>query len=313
MQLFPAVGRQRSSVYGAESGEPLPMPLHGFVAGCKFALSEPDPATGGVTATWRSGVDGKDVPEEARWPHDVELSVRVTIEDGNTLAVAYTCSAGATAGSAAVPVSLGNHVSLAVAWDAASSPGVTVAACEAACGPPRPLPLGSDGQVAPPTGEALDGWLAGAEGSAIPLGDDGFAGAVVAFGDPFAPGAAETAAASAPGSDAGELASVTVSGVAGSAAGSGAGLRVTVSSLVPTLATASGEEDTERSLALRRGCCFVFWGRPAEEAGGLGFLCPEPWLGVPDSLNSGIGRALLGPGERLTWGWKLRVNKPREP
>ena len=45
---------------------------------------------------------------------------------------------------------------------------------------------------------------------------------------------------------------------------------------------------------------FVFWG---EED--LGYFCPEPWLGVPDALNTDRRLARLEPG--ATFRWEMRV------
>jgi len=41
---------------------------------------------------------------------------------------------------------------------------------------------------------------------------------------------------------------------------------------------------------------FVFWGDPA-----LQYFCPEPWIGRPNSLNTGRGCVYLDPGQRLMW------------
>ena len=41
---------------------------------------------------------------------------------------------------------------------------------------------------------------------------------------------------------------------------------------------------------------FVFWGDPAG-----GFFCPEPWVGKPNSLNTGDGAVCLERGQRFVW------------
>ncbi|MEA3479218.1 MAG: hypothetical protein U9R60_13610 [Bacteroidota bacterium] len=48
---------------------------------------------------------------------------------------------------------------------------------------------------------------------------------------------------------------------------------------------------------------FVFW-RSIE----AGYFCPEPWLGLPNSLNSG-GPARLSPGEKLVWKMKIQTTE----
>jgi len=47
---------------------------------------------------------------------------------------------------------------------------------------------------------------------------------------------------------------------------------------------------------------FVFWGSP-----GLGYFCPEPWLGSPNALNTGKGCIKLAPGQKFIWEMKVRV------
>ncbi len=37
------------------------------------------------------------------------------------------------------------------------------------------------------------------------------------------------------------------------------------------------------------------------------FFCPEPWLGVPNSVNTGLHCARLAPGASFTWEWTLEV------
>jgi len=45
---------------------------------------------------------------------------------------------------------------------------------------------------------------------------------------------------------------------------------------------------------------FVLYGDPAER-----FLCPEPWLGRPNSLNNGVGLLRLAPRKRFAWEMRL--------
>lgn len=49
---------------------------------------------------------------------------------------------------------------------------------------------------------------------------------------------------------------------------------------------------------------FVFWGSPE-----IGYFCPEPWLGKPNALNTGVGCVKLAPGEKFIWEMKLRVKQ----
>ena len=49
-------------------------------------------------------------------------------------------------------------------------------------------------------------------------------------------------------------------------------------------------------------CYFVLWGDPEQR-----FICPEPWLGGPNSLNTGEGLVRLPPGESFTWTMTIEI------
>ena len=53
-------------------------------------------------------------------------------------------------------------------------------------------------------------------------------------------------------------------------------------------------------LSREKDFAFVFWGRPQD-----GQICPEPWLGVPNSLNTGRHLLKLRPGGLFKW--EMRV------
>jgi len=42
-----------------------------------------------------------------------------------------------------------------------------------------------------------------------------------------------------------------------------------------------------------------------------GFLCPEPWFGLQNSLNRGVGLVTLAPG--ASWEWKIEIQPERTP
>lgn len=46
--------------------------------------------------------------------------------------------------------------------------------------------------------------------------------------------------------------------------------------------------------------CFVMWGEAEKQ-----YICPEPWLGVPNSLNTGKGSVHLGAGETFEWTFSI--------
>ena len=49
---------------------------------------------------------------------------------------------------------------------------------------------------------------------------------------------------------------------------------------------------------------FVLWGEGTDETGG--FICVEPWIGGPNSLNTGRGRVALSPGHSFQWAFTLK-------
>ncbi len=57
-----------------------------------------------------------------------------------------------------------------------------------------------------------------------------------------------------------------------------------------------------KGCADERNIRFVFWGSPE-----LNYVCPEPWLGEPNALNTGKGLVRLGPRERFIWEMRVRV------
>ena len=57
-----------------------------------------------------------------------------------------------------------------------------------------------------------------------------------------------------------------------------------------------------KSLTADENMRFVFWGDPAVQ-----YFCPEPWVGEPNSLNTGKGCVFLEPGERFLWDVRLTL------
>lgn len=53
---------------------------------------------------------------------------------------------------------------------------------------------------------------------------------------------------------------------------------------------------------------FVLWGNRE-----LQFFCPEPWYGLPDSLNSREGVVILGAGESAEWVMEIRTGEEKQP
>lgn len=60
-------------------------------------------------------------------------------------------------------------------------------------------------------------------------------------------------------------------------------------------------------LKLRIGQPDSPWARFVFYSDGRSFFCPEPWLGEPDSLNTGRGLVSLPPAGRFSWAMTLEV------
>ena len=54
---------------------------------------------------------------------------------------------------------------------------------------------------------------------------------------------------------------------------------------------------------------FVFWGEPPKEGSSCGFHCVEPWVGGPNSLNTGKGLIVLTK-DAPSFVWEMAV-KPQ--
>ncbi len=62
-----------------------------------------------------------------------------------------------------------------------------------------------------------------------------------------------------------------------------------------------------RFLSDENDVVFVFWGQSDHN-----YFCPEPWLGKPNSLNTGQGCIFLKPRQRFEWEITIQVQAKRE-
>lgn len=275
--LFPAVGRQRDGVWAGPVDAATPMPIHGFVQAAHFhvaALSAGEAC--GATATLR--LDAADLPASSRasYPFDWALSIVYTLKRG-VLEVAHTVrrsAACATGPAHRMPFAVGNHITLRFPFtpDGSWSAGVLrgTPTHEHALTPGSLL---SGAVVARPE-------LRNAAGMPLthPLATNGVLG--FGGGEAHAGGSCELALVQ-PG-----LAAV----------------RLTHALVAPADAVAAAGGVDHRH--------FVLWGQPPPaggEPGAPGFLCPEPWLSGPDSLNTLAGTPRLAPGQAATWTFTVAV------
>jgi galactose mutarotase-like enzyme len=277
--LFPAVGRQRDGVWaGPLDAAATPMPIHGFVQRARFHVAALGAGeSSGATATLR--LDAADLPASSRasYPFDWALSIVYTLKRG-VLDVAHSVRrSGACATAGRMPFAVGNHITLRFPFtpDGSWSAGVLR-------GTPThehtltPASLLSGAVLPRPE-------LRSAAGMPLthPLATNG----VLGFGGEAHTGGGCELALVQPG-----LAAV----------------RLTHTLLAPPDAVAAGGVDHRH---------FVLWGEPPPaggEPGAPGFLCPEPWLSGPDSLNTLAGTPRLAPGQAATWTFTVAVENEGE-
>lgn len=280
--LFPAVGRQRAGAWrAAHDGEERGMPLHGFARESIFscpldAMIEENERcvlhlTSGDAGVARGAADA--------FPFPFRLAVSYALT-ARGLEATHTVTHVGAAGAPPMPFAIGAHPYLAVV-DAGSSPTAAAAAWAGA-------------RVRGPTVRASLGLGPGSllDGSATP---------VPAFSSPDgvaldAPGVTDGVfALHAPGAGEPSALALELPG------------RRTVTVTQRWDATPPSGVICDWAAVTARPL-FVLWGAPpgvSGAPGGGGFLCVEPWVSGPDSLNTRDGLPVLAPGEAATWTWTL--------
>jgi len=316
--LFPAVGRCRDGKYSFPPGAPpREMPLHGFASAAPFAElssgagNDDDDgerggaelvcvldsrevaaaaaeapgagATAAAPAAAAAAAVAFSATAAAAFPFAFRLEVRFRVH-GGVLRVAHRVVNVDAAAGALLPFSIGNHISLAFPFEPARA-GASWASGRLLSNLTHEhlLTPGSllSGEVAPRAE------LSGAGG--LPLTAPCATNGVLGFG-PAAGAEALLGPCSLmlvqPGGISVEVAhSVTPPPATGPPAGRPG-------------AAAAAACSWDAVAASRH---FVLWGTPPAAAGERGFLCPEPWVAGPDSLNSRRGLMVLQGGEECTW------------
>jgi len=293
--LFPAVGRCRDARYAFPPGAaPRDMALHGFVSAAPFAelASGADDERGAELvcaldsreAAAAEGAGGAP-PWAASYPFAFRLEVAFRVR-GGVLRVTHrvTNVEAAAPGAALLPFSIGNHISLAFPFEPARG-----AAAGAAWAAGRLLSNLTHEHLLTP-GSLLSGEVAPraelCSASGLPLTAPCATNGVLGFG----PGAGlEVLLGPA------SLMLVEPGGIS---------VEVTHAVTPPAAAARPGGEAAACSWeAVAASRHFVLWGEPPAPGvpGARGFICPEPWLGGPDSLNTLRGLMVLRGGETAAW------------
>lgn len=278
--LWPAVGRHAEGLWTWD-GVARAMPLHGLVMSGPFECLRA--CAGGGSASTCLVVRSVDLPPAARaaYPFDATLRVTWTLT-ARGLAVRHEVSAAA--GGGAVPFAIGNHLSLRVAGGAGGWAAARLASAhvthELALGPGSLLTGARD-----PRPEFAQ--RGGAPLSARSVTDGVFACHGARADAPVCL-ALRLPAARCAVAVSHELEPPEVSGAGAAAC------------------------DWARVADAR---LFVLWGQErgdgsaaAARPAGDGFLCVEPWLTGPDSLNARDGSTpVLRAGETAAWTFTVEV------
>lgn len=313
--LFPGVGRQRDARY---AGGARAMALHGFAKDCaweveRVAASDDDDGGAAVTVRLARAADAGPL-HGCDYPFGFELRITYRLADGGLRVdheVRHTASPPSA--PAVMPFGLGNHITLAFPftpggrWEDGRVVSDSVTH-EYALGPGSLL-TGATVSHAPALAAASGGLPL-----THPLATNGVLGAGPGQG---------TATADAP-------CELTVAQVGGPAVT----LRQWYSGPAAPRCCACGGDVTAPAAQQSRTspCCgartsssphagrhFVLWGEPTpppvtvgapvDVAAPPGFLCPEPWLSGPDSLNTLDGTPLLRPGEAAAWHFTVSLRE----
>jgi galactose mutarotase-like enzyme len=311
--LFPAVGRHKGGQYqwgaaddgGEGPAEPRPMPLHGFAKDSVFRVVEGGgPGEGGAAAANNAEEasltcvlegDAAAAAPDSPYPFSFRLAITFSLADG-VVRVTHRVTNTAAAPSLLLPFAIGNHITLRFPFtpDGSWESGRLLST------------VTHEHELAP--GSLLSGALhprpAFQSPAGMPLTAPGATDGVFG-GDTGRP--ADPSLAPSPCS----LMVVQPGGVA-----------VEVAHTV-RLAEAAGQAPACDWAAVAAHRHFVLWGQapPRRKAAGgegegagegtsstvggtaaaAGFICPEPWVSGPDSLNTRAGLPVLRPGQVGEW------------
>ena len=286
--LFPGVGRQRDGVYssGVGGAAATPMPLHGFCSAAPFvecARAADDAAGASFSCVLESGPGPS--PWAASYPFAFRLEITFRVRDG-VLSVSHRVRHEAAAGSGALmPFAVGNHITLRFPFESGPDASSSWAAG-------RLLSTLTHEHALTP-GSLLSGELIARpelqSAVGLPLTAPSATNGVFGFDSRRADAGA------------GECSLMLVQP---------GGISVEVSQAVTAVPASSAPACDWTQVSANRH--FVLWGTPPQDiSGAQGFLCPEPWLSGPDSLNSRKGLAVLRGGEEAEWTFYVAATTAR--
>jgi galactose mutarotase-like enzyme len=277
--LFPSVGRCKDGVYSFPDGAPSrSMPIHGFLMTAPFIETKSGTNDQGVFSTFIHQHNGS---ENFPFPFILEITFRVSNEG---IVTASHKISNACSDERILPFAIGNHITLKYPFEpnvqgASWSEGRLLSTCTHEHLLTSNSLLSGDIQCRPefqsPTGLPLT----------IPCATNG----VFGF---------DTRRES----DSAGLGACSIMVVQPK------GISVEISQTV--LPSSESPFDDESLINVLKNRHFVLWGEPPKDGKNIGFICPEPWVSGPDSLNTSKGLVTLKPKQSVTWEFTISVSGP---
>lgn len=326
--LFPAVGRQAGAKYTWD-GVTRDMPLHGFAKDVGFGVvrqgaSEEEGAVLVVEATHAAApstaAEASTGKYAAVYPFAWSLRITFTVRDG-LLTCRHTISNTASGSeSSGMPFAIGNHITLRFPFtcsDTGSGGSASDGAALQAAWEAGQLHASLDAELLLTAGSLLSGTVEPRPAflqphKGMPLTEPCATNGVFGFST------ASTTTAAAGRERECVLRVVQPAGTAGVADEWSVAVSHTISPPAAAPAAPAAAEPTAavcdwRDVSDNR--LFVLWGSPPTPTGSgsgsgpqPGFICPEPWVSGPDSLNSRKGLPVLAPGQAADWTFTVAVH-----
>ena len=272
--LFPSVGRCKDGVYSFPDGAPpRPMSIHGFLMNAPFTETTSGTDDQGAFSTFIHEHGGSEI---FPFHFSLEITFRVSFEG---IVTASHKVSNVSPDEHLLPFAIGNHITLKYPFEpdlqgASWSAGRLLSTCTHEHLLTSTSLLSGDVQFRPEfqssTGLSLT----------IPCATNGVFGFDTLRED---------------GLGACSLMVVQPNGIS-----------VEVSQSVDSSSDNPLDSESLSKILMNRH--FVLWGEAPKADQNVGFICPEPWLSGPDSLNSKKGLVVLKPKQTLTWVFTIAVS-----
>lgn len=273
--LFPAVGRSKDGIYTFpdENAPSRTMPIHGFLMNSSFEEKNIGIDEQGSYATYIYKHSGTD---NFPFPFTLEINYRVT--NNGVVFVNHTIINTSTDKDGLLPFGIGNHITLKYPFE-----------------PDQQGATWSEGRLlSTVTHEHLltSGSLLSGE---LELRPDFQSSSALSITTPCATNGVFGFNTSSTSSEGLGICSLMV-------------VQPRSISVEICHTVVSESLDTEALSNILRNRHFVLWGEAPKEGEKAGFICPEPWLSGPDSLNTRKGLVVLKVNQSLQWNFSIAIS-----